>query len=69
MSITIFESLLVGVGLNVNKLSSKTSLTVQNNYKIMLDDQEFSEEKLKEGLSGKARVKGRLQAARRAFAN
>jgi hypothetical protein len=67
MSISVLEAVLVGVSFNLNFLESQTVNQVKALYKQLLNHEELSEEKLSEGLSGKARVHGRLNAAKKVF--
>lgn len=67
ISISILEALLVGVSLNLEYLESQTSDTLKTYVQRLQDNEEFSDEKLREGLSGKPRVLARLSAAERIF--
>jgi len=68
LSITVLESLLVGVSFNLDFLESQTNAQIQTMFKKLLHHKEFSEQRLSEGLARKARVVGRIKAARRIFA-
>jgi len=68
ISISVLEATLVGVAKNINKLEKLDVEAVQKKYKKLLDNEEFSDEKLSEGLSGKPRVLARMGAAIEAFA-
>jgi hypothetical protein len=68
LTISVLESLLVGVSLNLNYLESQTILAIKTMFNNLQRDNEFSEAKLREGLSGKQRVIGRLSIAERVFA-
>jgi hypothetical protein len=63
MPISVLEALLVGISHNLDYLESQTPTRVQHLYNRLLAHEELSEEKLSEGLSGKLRVIGRLEAA------
>ena len=64
MSITVLEALLVGVSFNLDYLESQASRKIKDLYRNLLLHEELSDEKLSEGLAGKARVIGRLTAAK-----
>lgn len=64
ISITVLEALLVGVSFNLDYLEAQTSGKVKGLCEKLLSHEELSEEKLSEGLSGKARVIDRLTAAK-----
>ncbi len=66
-AISVFEALLVGISLNLPSLESKSNQVVQTMYQNLLAHEEFSEQKLIEGLSGKQRVIGRMSAAKDIF--
>jgi hypothetical protein len=66
-TITVFEALLIGVAHNLSYLESQPNLLVKSLYEKLLKHDEFSEQKLREGLSGKPRVMGRLLAAKEIF--
>jgi len=68
ISITILEALLIGASFNLDHLQSKSEDIVKSYFKKLQDHEEFSEVKLREGLSGKPRVIGRLSAAKEIFA-
>jgi len=68
LTISVLESLLGGVSLNLNYLESQTILAIKTMFNNLQRDNEFSEAKLREGLSGKQRVIGRLSIAERVFA-
>jgi len=67
LSISILEGILVGVSLNLNFVESQPKSTVQAMYKKLLTEEEFSEQRLSEGLAGKDRVIGRMSTAKRVF--
>ena len=66
LSISVLEGILVGVSLNLNYVEGTPKSHVQAAYKKLLGQEEFSE-KLREGLSGKERVIGRMSTAKRVF--
>lgn len=66
--ISILESLLVGVAANIDHLETKPKTDVRSRLQELLNQEEFSEAKLSEGLSAKQRVTGRINAARQIFA-
>lgn len=63
MPISVLETLLVGASINLDYLESQSVTQVKALYNRLLSHEELSEERLSEGLSGKARVTGRLTAA------
>lgn len=67
LSITLLESVLLGISFNLNFLESSTNRHIQKMYKKLSRHEEFSETRLSEGLSRKARVLGRISAARQIF--
>ena len=67
ISITVLEALLVGVSLNLHYLDGQISDILKMYFQQLQDNEEFSDEKLREGLSGKQRVIGRLSVAERIF--
>jgi len=69
ITVTILEALLVGVSKNIILLESEMASTIREKYERLLNHEEFSEQKLSEGLSGKARVIGRLDASIAIFAD
>lgn len=69
ITVTILEALLVGVSKNLNLLESEMAASIRDKYKRLLNHKEFSEQKLSEGLSGKARVIERLDASISIFAD
>jgi len=66
--LSILEATLVGVSFNLDYLESIPDSRLAQLYHTLLSHDEFSEQKLVEGLSGKQRVTGRIKAARRVFA-
>lgn len=66
-SITVLDAILFGVGKNIEYLSTQSSSAIQLYHKSMMNSIEFSEELLKEGLSGKQRVIDRLNLSERIF--
>lgn len=67
LTITVLESLLVGVGSNIEKCMNASPAQLKQNFQAMRDDPEFSEVLLREGLSGKQRVINRIKASVRSF--
>jgi uncharacterized protein with ParB-like and HNH nuclease domain len=63
LSITVLEALLVGVGANLLNIRDVSAPQLISNYKRLLEDPDFSEEALREGLSKKQRVIKRLDTA------
>ncbi len=63
LSITIIESLMVGVGRNLELLIGQPSKIIKGKYSNLLKDPNFSEDSLKEGLSRKKKLIDRLNAA------
>ena len=68
LSITVLEATLVGVAKNISTLEQASANDVQSKFQNLLANEEFSDEKLVEGLSGKPRVLGRFKAAIECFA-
>ncbi len=67
--LSIVEATLVGVAHNIAKIENISSQDANQKYQLLLNHDEFSEQKLLEGLSGKSRVIGRMDAAINIFAN
>ena len=67
LTISTLEALLVGVSLNLDYLESQHPDVLKTDFKQLQNNEEFSDEKLREGLSGKPRVIGRLSAAEEIF--
>lgn len=65
--ISVLEALLVGVSKNIDKLEDEDKNSIQIRYKKMLSDNSFSDGELKEGLSQKAKVLSRMEAAINSF--
>ncbi|PIE53454.1 hypothetical protein CSA37_01400 [Candidatus Fermentibacteria bacterium] len=63
VSITIIESLMVGVCANIVVLQNQPPQTIKQKFKKMLNDPNFSDDSLKEGLSRKQKLVDRLNAA------
>lgn len=68
LSITILEALLVAISRNIDYVEQLDSKEVFSRYMNLINNENFSDEKLREGLSGKARVIDRLRAAVSIFA-
>jgi hypothetical protein len=66
--LSIVEATMVGVARNIDRIEQMESKDVVQRYQQLLKHEEFSEERLLEGLAGKKRVIGRMQAAIEAFA-
>jgi hypothetical protein len=66
-SIALLEGLLVGVSFNLSYLESQSPAKVRALYDKLPRHEEFTEQKLSEGLAGKLRVKGRIRAAKGIF--
>jgi len=67
LTVTILESLLVGISLNLTYVLQQNNQTLYGYYNKLINHEEFSEEKLREGLSGKQRVIARMSAAEAIF--
>ncbi|HEX9744182.1 MAG TPA: DUF262 domain-containing protein [bacterium] len=63
ITVTVLEALLVGISKNLKILEVMSTQSIKTRYQQLLSHEEFSDERLSEGLSGKARVIGRLAAA------
>lgn len=59
---SVLEAVLVGVALNIDDLERLPDPQLRSRYQALLSHEEFSETKLLEGLSGKQRVIGRIEA-------
>lgn len=67
LSISIFEGILVGVSFNLDFVESQPTANIRAMHARLLEEDEFSEDRLREGLAGKSRVQGRMSAAKRVF--
>jgi hypothetical protein len=67
LPLSVMEATLVGVAKNLSSLRNEDVDEIKSRYFRMLEDAEFSQEKLNEGLSGRERVKGRIKAAVSSF--
>lgn len=67
ITISIVEALLVGVAKNIDIVEMDPPDIAKEKYSSMLQNEEFSDQKLSEGLSGKMRLIGRIGAAINAF--
>ena len=65
--VSVIEGVLVGISKNIEYLQDVPSETISEMYQRLLASEEFSDEKLKEGLSGTQRVLGRMSTAERIF--
>jgi len=68
LSISLIEAVLVGVSYNLDDVDSQPASRIQAMYEKLVNDEEFSNQKLSEGLARKARVIGRISTAIRIFA-
>ena len=66
-SLSVMEACLVGVSLNLDYLETLPKERIREMYDEMLASEEFSDARLREGLSGAPRVLGRMTAAEEAF--
>ncbi len=67
MSITVMEATLVGVSLNLDTLDNLSADAIRRMYKELLRSEEFTEDRLRQGLSAKPRVIGRMKTAAHIF--
>jgi hypothetical protein len=65
--LSVMEATLVGVAKNLSSIAEADAGLVKQMYYQMMQDHEFSQERLNEGLAGKDRVKGRIRAAISSF--
>ncbi len=63
LQLSIIEALLVGVTTNIEHLTTIPAQELRLRFDKLQRHEEFSEVKLQEGLSGKVRVQGRMNAA------
>lgn len=61
--VAVIESLLVGIGANIRKLTKKSDKQLTNLYREMRESESFKEEKLLEGISSKKRLTSRMETA------
>jgi len=66
--LSIVEATMVGIARNIDRVEGMSTGDVSRKYQFLLHHEEFSEQKLLEGLSGKTRVIGRMKASVDAFA-
>jgi hypothetical protein len=66
--ISVLEATLVGVAKNIDQLENLSQDQVRAKYDALLVEDEFSDQKLSEGLSGKQRVIDRINTAINRFA-
>ena len=66
--LSVLEATFVGVAKNIDLVEDLDSDEIKRRQAVMLEDDEFKPDRLSEGLSGKDRLKGRLDAATAAFA-
>lgn len=67
LSTSVLEAILVGVSLNLDFVESQPTSRIKAMYDKLLAQEEFSDKKLREGLSGKERVIGRMNTAKKVF--
>jgi hypothetical protein len=67
LSTSVLEAILVGVSLNLEFVESQPTSSIKAMYDKLLAQEEFSDKKLREGLSGKDRVIGRISTAKKVF--
>jgi len=67
LSISVLEALFVGVASNLPFVEGQNRSSLQNMYQQLTSHEEFSEERLREGLAGKQRVIGRMSVATAIF--
>ena len=68
IGVSVLEAALVGVSLNLDHLETLPNESLRRLYEEMLASEEFSDENLREGLSGRSRVLSRLSTAEQVFA-
>jgi hypothetical protein len=61
--ISVVEAALIGVSRNIESLETEQPSSIKHKYNTMLQKEDFADDKLSEGLSGKQRVLDRLSAA------
>lgn len=66
-SISLLEATLVGVSLNLEYLEALPTAEIRRMFKELLDSEEFSDYRLREGLSSTRRTLERMSAAERVF--
>lgn len=67
INISIFEGALVGIAHNLEYLRNANVEDFKNSFENLIASEPFSSEKLKEGLSAKARVIERMHTAKTIF--
>lgn len=67
LSITIMEALLIAVYRNIEHVEQLSGQDLFEKYSLLINSDSFSDEKLLEGLSGRARVIDRLATAENIF--
>jgi len=67
ISTTVFEAVLVGVSFNLAYLEAQPDARVRTFFERLLEQEEFSEQRLSEGLAGKPRVIERMSIAKTIF--
>lgn len=66
--VSVIEASLVGVARNIEKLCDLPAAVIKERHSRMLENEEFSDQRLSEGLAGKQRLINRIGAAIKAFA-
>ena len=69
ISRSVIEATLVGIALNLDFLEGQPAESIRIMYRVLQNSDEFTDEKLREGLSGKPRVLGRMSAAEQIFSS
>ena len=69
IGISVMEAMLVGVSLNLNRLEGLPKERIREMYDELRSSEEFSDNRLREGLSARRRVLERLTTAEDIFAN
>ena len=67
MALSVMEAVLVGMSLNLSRLEEMPGVSIREMYETLLTLDEFSEQRLREGLAARQRVQERLTAAVRIF--
>ena len=67
LSISVLESVLVGISLNIEFLNNKPPESVKAMYDKLLTTKAFSPKNLREGIAGKDKVIARLNTSKRIF--
>ena len=67
MGISLLEATLVGISLNLHSLETQTNEQIWQKFQALVTSEEFSENRLREGLAGRQRVLGRMSTAESIF--